>query len=249
MKRIFTLALILSLAFSSLFAQTIWTGPKIVFEKADGADWTLEENQDRLTDSVWITRANNKGLFNVALNDEFIGNGANPAEFGPSPEGTEWAYGTTADGIENLEFTSWMVATTVNDTGGEAVPTTLIDKDMVVHLIADDIYLDIKLLTWAVGGQDGMGGFSYERATNDVTNIPEVTDQEVALAVFPNPTSDFLSIKNLDKRQSVIIFNAVGNAVQQAQIDSSDQLDIADLAAGVYFIRLEDGRHTTFVKR
>jgi hypothetical protein len=38
----------------------------------------------------------------------------------------------------------------------------MIGKDAVLHLIADDIYLDIKFLSWTAGGG---GGFSYERST------------------------------------------------------------------------------------
>ena len=35
------------------------------FTKTDYADWTLEGNQDRITDNVWITRQNNRGLYNI----------------------------------------------------------------------------------------------------------------------------------------------------------------------------------------
>ena len=31
----------------------------VVFTKQDSADWTLPENQDRIADSVWITRKHN----------------------------------------------------------------------------------------------------------------------------------------------------------------------------------------------
>ena len=43
---------LLSVAFSAAGtarAVTIWTGPTITFEKPDYADWTLPENQDRIT--------------------------------------------------------------------------------------------------------------------------------------------------------------------------------------------------------
>jgi len=36
---------------------------------------------------------------------------------------------------------------------------------MVVHLISDDIYIDIKITSWEAGSNSG-GGFSYERSTN-----------------------------------------------------------------------------------
>jgi hypothetical protein len=36
-----------------------------------------------------------------------------------------------------------------------------VGKDLVMHLIDDDIYLNIKFTSWSVGKK---GGFSYERS-------------------------------------------------------------------------------------
>ena len=104
----------------------IWTGSKIIFTKADGADWTLEENQDRITSNVWITRANTKGIFNIV---------------------SETGYGA---------FNTW-----INTSGNN--PTSLLNKDLVLHLITDDIYIDIKFISFSGGGS--AGGFAYERST------------------------------------------------------------------------------------
>ena len=89
MKSFFTISLLISISFIThqLTAQTIWNGDRFTFQKLNGADWTLEANQDRITDNVWITRANNKGIFNIAKNDAFIGNGADLANFGPLQKG------------------------------------------------------------------------------------------------------------------------------------------------------------------
>ena len=60
-------------------------GGKIVtFTKPDSADWTLNQYQDRISDSVCITRANRQGIFNIAVEEEFNSD---------SPAKTEWAYG------------------------------------------------------------------------------------------------------------------------------------------------------------
>jgi len=74
---------------------TIWNGPDLMFSKGAFADPTLPENQDRVTDDVWLTRAAVRGLYNAAsesLHDIAV-----------SPAGTEWAYGTTAD-LGSLTF-------------------------------------------------------------------------------------------------------------------------------------------------
>ncbi len=139
---------------------TVWTGPKIVFTKADWADWTQEANQDRITDNVWITRADSRPLFNARTEGEFQG------RF--SPEDTEWAVGSTVD-YATLEFTD--LHRLVWSVWG---PPDFIGVDLVLHLITDDIYIDFRILAWTEGippeeeGESGTpngGGFSFERST------------------------------------------------------------------------------------
>ena len=76
---------------------------------------------------------------------------------GGSPQGTEWALGTTAD-LDNLEFKSLKPAA---DNQLKEVP----GQSFVLHLIEEDIYIDVTFLSWTAGGSGG--GFSYERSTAD----------------------------------------------------------------------------------
>ena len=92
--------------YSSAVAQTIWTGSKTTFTKADGADWTQAANQDRITTNVWITRANSQGIFNIVLESGFDNTNRD------SPKDTEWAFGI-ASNYESLTFNNW--ATTINN--------------------------------------------------------------------------------------------------------------------------------------
>ena len=59
-KNIFYICTCLVLSLGNVSADTV------VFTKPDSADWTLEENQDRITDNVWITRKDIQSLFNIA---------------------------------------------------------------------------------------------------------------------------------------------------------------------------------------
>ena len=127
---------------------TIWSGETITFTKQDGSDPNDEANQDRLTASVWITRGNDGGqIYNIAEE--------NDASKNSSPSGTLWAEGTTAD-IESLTFR------TFRDGIGGKPKTNLIGKDLVLHLVEDNVYLDIRFTSWSTGQK---GGFSYTRTT------------------------------------------------------------------------------------
>ena len=125
----------------------IWTGPKLVFEKENFADPLDAANQDAITDRVILTRGRRDSLINVVLEDS-AGNG--------SPMGTGWAEGTTAN-IEGLEFKPLKAA--ANDQ-----LKRLPGKSFVLHLVEEDVYLDVTFLTWTSGNTSG-GGFSYERST------------------------------------------------------------------------------------
>lgn len=131
-------------------AATVWSGPKVVFTKGDGADSRQAANQDRLTSNVWLTRGSSQGLFNIARETSF--------SHSSSPTDTEWATGTTAN-YASLKYSDW-------DTWAESVgkPPATVGINAVMHLKTDDIYLDIKFLSWSVRPSGG-GGFSYERST------------------------------------------------------------------------------------
>lgn len=147
-SRLLLLALFVSF-YSITLAQSsgIWQGAPITFTKTDLADWTKAANQDRITDSVWITRQDDKSIFNIKKNSSY-GNG--------SPKGTQWSFGTTAD-IATLTFTDWITA--VNNK-----PNSAVNKDMVLFLQHEGIYIDIKFTSFSGGGPGG--GFEYIRSTD-----------------------------------------------------------------------------------
>ena len=138
-----------------VFAATIWSGPIITFSKANFANPTLPQNQDRITSNVWITRGNTQGIFNIAQETGYT-------HFS-SPLHTQWANGSAAN-WQNLIFQDWEDWARAN-----VNPPGTVNVDAVLHLITDNIYLDIKFLSWteSIGG----GGFSYQRSTPTPTYV------------------------------------------------------------------------------
>jgi len=131
-----------------LLTANILPAETVVFTKADSADWTLGENQDRITDNVWITRKHNQSLFNIAQEDGYSW----PAD---SPVGTLWADTTTA-AAESASYTSF-----VSMHGG--TPSTIINHTVSLYLPQDDLYYDVTFSSYS-GGNSG-GGFSYSRTS------------------------------------------------------------------------------------
>jgi len=137
---------------SAQAAPQVWSGRTFAFSKASNANPALAANQDRITALVWITRGSTQGIYNAESEGGFT--------HGLSPAGTEWATGDAVN-YASLSFTDW--DTWVNSMGG---PPGSVGKNACVHLIADDIYIDIVIDSWqAVSG----GAFSYHRAVSGAT--------------------------------------------------------------------------------
>ena len=128
----------------------IWNGPSVAFTNVTVSD------VDRLTPNVWLTRGSSQGIYNTRTESSF--------QHFISPADTEWANGTTAD-YASLTYSDWNTwAKTLN--GG---PPNTVGTNAVMHLVSEDIYLDIRFTSWPTGG-----GFSYVRSTPTTAPVPPV---------------------------------------------------------------------------
>jgi hypothetical protein len=123
---------------------------RFIFTKPPNADWLKPENQDRITENVWIVRANEGLLFNVKID-------ASSNSTGPS--GTRWALGTlqdyTTEQLQSLEFTSLKKS-------ADSKMREVVGKNFIVHLTEEDLYIDLTFLAW--GNKSEGAGFSYSRS-------------------------------------------------------------------------------------
>ncbi len=122
---------------------------RVRFTKAANTDWRLEENQDRITSNVWLTRGSEGLLFNAKVESKHNGAG---------PKGTKWFLGSLEDYSEeqlrSLEFGSMKSASKsrMRDARG---------KTFIVHLVEDEMFIELLFHSW--GNKSEGGGFSYSR--------------------------------------------------------------------------------------
>ena len=131
----------------------------IVFTKPDNADPTLAENQDRISENVWITRGIGGGaLYNAALETSYTTD--------VSPQGTRWAYGPTLSQSSYDNYTSLEEAVYSFSNGFANV----VDEIFSLHVLETDMFYDVTFTSWAQGNGSGNGaggGFSYIRTNVD----------------------------------------------------------------------------------
>jgi hypothetical protein len=102
---------------------------------------------DCITESVCIARGNTGPLYNSVSEDA-----ANrTCETSPSPEGTEWARGRCAAATD---FAPFLAAV-------ECSPSRTVGQDLCLHVIAEDLYFDVRFDQFQGGGPGG--GFAYTR--------------------------------------------------------------------------------------
>ena len=147
------------------YAATVWTGPDVVFSK-NGSDPTSV--QDILSASVSLTRGAAAFLFNPLAGE--ISSSAT------SPAGTAWAFAgllgnPTGNDFTASNYTALNFDTFLNALGGPGpaqggsvgIGNAILNQPGVLHLIAEDIYLDIQFTEWT----DAFNGsiVSYARSS------------------------------------------------------------------------------------
>ena len=172
----------LIIAVSPAHAQTYWTGTNYTFTNpGNGAT-------DVLTSIVMLTRnpaagPSGGGLYNMA-------NQPSPSVGAAPPAGTEWAFATLADYTNNPGSVSFGACPLEQGNS----PGNLDGTTFVVHLITNNIYLQLTLNAW--GGQGGAvpKSYTYTRSTPAVVTpppTPTVTITNPANnAVFAAPATE-----------------------------------------------------------
>jgi hypothetical protein len=157
-----SLLALLSHAAPAAAAPTVWSGYTYEFVRED---FEVPTPVDEITPKVHLTRGEIQGLYNAFVDDSWNG---------PGPAGTRWATGVNnpdetvaAANWESLVFTNWTAAYG----GSGSLVSNVYEYPAVVHLVEEDIYLDLQFTGWTA--RNG-GGFSYFRAEPPLVPEPSV---------------------------------------------------------------------------
>lgn len=147
-------------------------GSPVTFTKPAYADPFLVN--DVIDTDVTISRGNNQGIFNVALENSWTTNGY------ISPSGTEW----NSDGWSNLKNITQRNYSSFYDSLGGQIGNNIINTELIMHDMINDKYYAVKFSGWTTNGNGG--GFSYTRQLLSTTNLfikPDNTNSVVDIFV------------------------------------------------------------------
>ena len=82
----------------------------------------------------------------------------------------------------------------------------------------------------------GINKITFDLVTEAVESI---THNNTSLHLYPNPTENHLFIETEHEIEEIVIYDVYGRKCQQANETTSQQvLDVADLNAGIYFVKV-----------
>jgi len=150
-----------------------------------------------------------------------------------------------------------LVSTTdTNTTSFTKLNTNLIVTNPVVEWVeytfdldtykGQEVYIAIQCVS------DGQFALQVDDFKVTATEILAVNDiNKSSLSVYPNPTSDFLTISG-SKLESVEIYDATGKRIKSGIVEADNRLDVRNLSAGQYILKVKSENATTshkFIKK
>ena len=91
-----------------------------------------------------------------------------------------------------------------------------------------------------------ISGGKISKIENLILSTPEVEENEIQL--YPNSSSDFIQISNLEAEGTNRIYNSLGAVVKSGIVSYNEQIDIMDFADGLYFFEYDNQYTVKFVK-
>ena len=180
------------------------------FTKSANTDPSLKENQDRISDKVWLTRGNQYGIYNAYDQTS--------AKNQPT-SGIELALG-------NFEELSQLNFETISQ-WGKKFKGNWLNKNLVLKLTETNEYYSFVMTSW-----ETRGGFSYTRSSTALS----ITDYSNTLTIYPNPTKSILIIEG-NIEYDIEVYDLLGNKALETQGNS---VNMEHLSTATYIVKVTD---------
>ncbi len=88
------------------------------------------------------------------------------------------------------------------------------------------------------GGADEMVNYSLLRVDGDVTSID--VEKMHSIKVYPNPTSNVISVANISGASTIVVRNMIGQSVYNTVASSDIEIPVNDWVSGVYLVHVDE---------
>ena len=174
---------------------------------------------------------------------------------------TRWAGLVTwaADGDVKPKFT--IMTDDDGDGTFTAVQTTITTQPTAVNswvqqtgTYSNDISRQVRIKFFKSGGTEALPTNLNELMYIDDVSLKYnganlgVSDQDImSISIYPNPTSDFISIKGIENINSIKVYSILG--ALEKEVFNTNQIDISELSSGIHLIKIDNGTGTVFTEK
>ena len=142
-----------------------------------------------------------------------------------------------------------------------AVQTTITTQPTAVNswvqqtgTYSNDISRQVRIKFSKSGGTDALPTNLNELMYIDDVSLKYnganlgVSDQDImSFSIYPNPTSDFISIKGIENINSIKVYSILG--ALEKEVFNTNQIDISELSSGIHLIKIDNGTGTVFTEK
>ena len=108
--------------------------------------------------------------------------------------------------------------------------------------IISDIITEDGIYTYSVVATDGEGHFSSpEFVTVNVGTVDVEENGIENMSIYPNPVGNLLTIAGGNTEYTYTMYNGMGQVVANGTANGTVEINVNDMAKGVYFLRLANG--------
>lgn len=91
--------------------------------------------------------------------------------------------------------------------------------------------------------------YNYDNQIKPNTLSSQNFEVENKISIYPNPSSDFISINGLQKNENIKIYSVLGQIVKTINVVQNQKIDIKNLKDGIYFLKFNNGNTIKFMKK
>ena len=106
------------------------------------------------------------------------------------------------------------------------------------HSYTDEVHVEMVYTYCVVAELDG--NFSAPTCIQ-IEFVDAVEESETMFSIFPNPVNNTLNINGGNAEYSYVMYNGMGQMVANGTARGTEQINVSDMAKGVYFLRLTSG--------
>lgn len=97
-------------------------------------------------------------------------------------------------------------------------------------------------------GAPNFSGFAEIAFAEGATLGTESSFDLESVILYPNPSSDFISVSGVTGNKSYVVYDLLGKEVLKGTILKNDKINIQSIDSGMYFIQLESTDSIKFIK-